>query len=96
MPFSIIFCVLIYSYKQILLLFCQCMQFYKVILKPYVRIHTLRKKITCFLFKDTLCLDKHFHRIFFSFFTGAIVAGVLGVVLVGVLAALIALAVQSK
>lgn len=33
---------------------------------------------------------------FFSFFTGAIIAGVLGVVLVGVLAAVIALAVQSK
>lgn len=78
-----------------LLLFCQCMQFYKLILKPYVRIHTLRKK-KLFLFKDTLCLDKHFHRMFSSFFTGAIVAGVLGVVLVGVLAALIALTVQSK
>lgn len=74
MHFSIIFCVFIYSYKQILLLFCQYMQFYKLILKPYVRIHTLRKKTkkkNCFYLK-ILCVftspDKHFHRMFFFFF----------------------------
>lgn len=73
MHFSIIFCVFIYTYKQILLLFCQYMQFYKLILKPYVRIHTLRKKTKkkLFLFKDTLRIYKSWQtfsqNVFFLF-----------------------------